>query len=502
MKQFDAVRLILTTTLSDREVAASVGISKTTVGRYRRLAQAKKLTWAKVSTLDPAGIHQLFNRAARGGKEKNTPDLAVLHDQLQGKSMTLQLLWEDYRRDDPDRALSYSHLAAKLKVYRARLPSVMRQHHRPGERAFVDYSGLRPHYLDPTTRQKVMVELFIGVLPASSLMFAVCSPSQKVPDFVGAHVAMLNYFGGVPEVLVPDNLKSAVVTAGKTPTLQKTYADFARHYGIAVLPARPYRPRDKASVEGSVKFAQQRILSRLRHQHFYSLDELNIEIAKLLEEANARPMVKDGISRRDRFEALERAALKPLPAQPYVYAEWVPVPKVPQDYHVCVDGHFYSVPHALIGQKLDARVTDTMVELTHQRRIVARHARSVLLGRHTTDPAHQPEAHRAHAERSPTGMLTWAKTAGPNVLRFVQHQLDRAQPFHGLPACDTVRGLAHTHGTLVVDRAARSALDLRSPTVTTLRRVLDNAAQATKAPAAPRSSNARGPRGYLEATPC
>jgi transposase len=501
MKQFDAVRLILTTTLSDREVAASVGMSKTTIGRYRRLAQAKQLTWSKVSALDPAAIHQLFNLPARGGKVKHAPDLAVLHEQLQGKSMTLQVLWEDYRREDPEQTLSYSHLAAKLKAYRGKLPSVMRQHHRPGERAFVDYSGLRPHYIDPKTHEKVPVELFIGVLPASSLMFAMCSPSQKVPDFVRAHVAMLDYFGGVPEVLVPDNLKSAVITAGKTPIIQRTYADFARHYGIAVLPARPYRPRDKASVEAGVKFAQQRILSRLRHQHFYSLDELNLEIAKLLEEANARPMVKDGISRRDRFEALERAALKPLPAQPYVYAEWLPIPKVPQDYHVCVDGHFYSVPHELIGTKLDARVTDTSVELTHQRRRVAWHARSSVMGRHTTDPAHQPEAHRAHAERSPSGMLAWAKSAGPNVLRFVQHQLDRPQPFHGLPACDTVRGLAHTHGTLVVDRAARSALDLRSPTVTALRRLLDNANQG-KAKSPPRNSNARGPRGYLEAAPC
>lgn len=416
--------------------------------------------------------------------------------------MTLQLLWEDYRRENPHHTLSYSHLAAKLQRHRETLPTVMRQHHKPGERAFVDYSGLRPHYIDPTTHQKVHVELFVGVLGASSLMFAMCTPSQKVPDFIRAHVAMLDYFGGAPEVIVPDNLKSAVTTAARTPTIQRTYADFARHYGVVVLPARPYRPRDKGSVEAGVKYAQQRILSRLRHQHFYSIDELNVEIAKLLEEANDRPMVKDGMSRRARFEALERAALKPLPPSPYLYAEWVTVPKVPKDYHVAVDGHFYSVPHDLIGKRLDARVTDQTLDIFLDRRRVAHHVRSSVLGTHTTTPTHQPEAHRAQAERSPEGLLAWAKSAGPRLLRFVKHQFDRPQPFLGLTACDTLRTLAHTHGTSALDEAARRSLDLHSPKITTLKRLLDNTAATTKKPAAPRNSNARGARYHAEVVQC
>lgn len=503
MKQFDAVRLILTTSLTDRQIGASAGISKTTVGRYRNIAKAKRLSWETVSTLDPEGLHQLFNRPANGGKSKRAPDLALLHEQLQPKGMTLQLLWEDYRREDPHNTLSYSHLAAQLNRYRATLPSVMRQHHKPGERLFVDYSGLRPHYIDPKTREKVHVELFVGVLGASSLMFATCTPSQKVPDFIRAHVAMLDYFGGVPEVIVPDNLKSAVVTAGRTPTIQRTYADLARHYGMAVLPARPYRPRDKGSVEAGVKFAQQRILSRLRHQHFYSLEELNAEIAKLLDEANDRPMVKDGVSRRARFETLERAALKPLPLHPYVYAEWVTIPTVPRDYHVAVVGHFYSVPHGLIGKRLDARVTEKHVDIMHGRQCVAHHVRSAVMGGHTTLASHQPEAHRAQGERSPEGMLAWAKEAGPHVLRFAKHQLDRPQPFLGLPACDTLRSLARAHGTAALDEAARRSLDLRSPKITTLKRLLDNTASAAKKqPATPRNSNARGARYHAEVVQC
>ncbi|NYE30956.1 transposase [Rhodanobacter sp. K2T2] len=502
MKQFDAVRLILTTTLTDRDIGLAAGMSKTTVGRYRRIAMIKKLSWEKVGALDPDAVHRLFNRPAQGGKPKRSPDLSVLHEQLQNKGMTLQLLWEDYRREDPHNTLSYSHLAAKLQRHRETLPTVMRQHHTPGERVFVDYSGLRPHYIDPATQQKVPVELFVAVLGASSLMFATCTPSQKVPDFIRAHVAMLDYFGGVPEVIVPDNLKSAVTLASRIPTIQRTYADLARHYGVAILPARPYKPRDKGSVEAGVKYAQQRILARLRHRHFYSIDELNAAISTLLEEANDRPMVKDGLSRRARFEALERSALKPLPPVPYVYAEWVAIPKVPKDYHVAVEGHFYSVPHDLIGQRLDARITDTTVEILRDRKRVAYHARSAVLGGHTTTSAHQPEAHRAQAQRSPEGMLAWAKSAGPQLLRFVKHQLDRPQPFLGMPACDALRTLAHAHGTEKLDEVAGRALDLHSPKITTLKRLLDNAVASVKKPPAPRNSNARGARYHAEVVQC
>ncbi|WP_369928513.1 IS21 family transposase [Xanthomonas sp. NCPPB 2632] len=502
MKKYDALRLILTTTLTDREIGASAGVSKTTVGRYRRLAEAKRLSWNTLAELGPDGIDRVVNRPRSGGKAKRIPDLSLLDDQLQTKGMTLQLIWEQMRTADPHTTPSYSHLAACLKRYRSTLPTVMRQRHVPGERVFVDYSGLRPFYIDRTTQEKVFVELFVGVLGASSLLFAMCTPSQKVPDFIRAHVAMLDYFGGVPMVVVPDNLKSAVVVAGRTPTIQRSYADLARHYGMAVLPARPYRPRDKASAEVGVKYAQQRILSRLHHQHFFSLDELNEEIGRLLEEANARPIVKDGVSRRARFEAIERLALKPLPAQPYAYADWIAVPKVLQDYHVAVEGHFYSVPHDLIGKRVDARVTDQTVEILCNRRKVAQHARSTAVGGHTTNIGHQPEAHRAQGERTPEGMLAWAKDAGPHVLRFVQHQVGGPQPFTGLPACERLRSLARTHGTAAVDQAARAAFEARSPTITTLKRLLDNAAVHAKQSHVRRSSYAQGPVFQSEEVTC
>jgi transposase len=483
MKQFDAVRLILTSPLSDREIGVSTGLSKTTVRRYRQLAAAKRVHWSDVSELSFDVFHGVFNPLPPTSRSKRLPDMEVLHQRLQTRGVNLQLLWEEYCLEDPASALSYSHLAAKFKHYRATLPSVMRQFHPPGERAFVDYSGVRPHYVDSKTREKIPVELFVGVLGASSLMFATCTHSQKVPDFLRSHVAMLNYFGGVPHMLVPDNLKSAVTKPGRVPVLQRSYEDLARHYGAAIVPTRPYHPKDKASVEVSVKVAQQRILSQLHHKTFYSLDEINAAIAVLLEKLNERPMRKDGMSRRQRFDLLERHALNPLPALPYEYAEWTAVPKVSADYHVCVDGHFYSVPHTLVGKKLEARVTEREVELLHGRRRVALHVRNTQRGQHTTLAAHRSPAHRAQGERTPENMLAWAKGAGANILRFVEHQLSQGHPAVGLPACEAVQSLAKTHGTLSVEAAARKSLTMRSPTITTLRRVISRDAKG--APLAP-----------------
>lgn len=503
MKQYDAVRLLLTTHLSDREIGLSAGLSKTTVGRYRNVIRTKRLTWEQVSPLDPAGVHALFNRRGNGGQRRRQPAWELVHEQMQRKGMTLQLLWEEYRREGPHDALCYSQFAARYRAYRGTLPTVMRQYHEPGERVFVDYSGLRPHYFDQATQQKVHAELFVGVLPASGLFFAFCSASQKIPDWIDAHVAMLNYFGGAPQAIVPDNLRSAITKPGRSPIIQRTYADLARHYNIAIVPARPNRPRDKAAVEQAVKFAQQRILVRLRHQTFYALDELNTAVAGLLNEANDRPMVKDNLSRRARFEAIERAKLSPLPAAPYVYAEWVTIPKVPRDYHVAIEGHFYSVPYGLVGERLEARVTRDAVEFYRQRTRVAAHRRSSAIGRHTTIAAHQPEAHRAQAERAPTALMAWAGEVGPFTARFIRRQFDAASPIKGTQAGDALRGLARKHGTAALERAARASLDLGSPNVSALQRLLANQQTAQRQPVVLRHANVRRASDYLQGgAPC
>ena len=529
-KQFEAVRLILTTERTNREICLITGLSKNTVLRYRRLSASRRVLWNDVAHLDVGQMHAFFNPTPPRSLSKRMPDLEYIHQRLANGKITLQLVWEDYCAEDPHTALCYSHVAALLQRYIERLPNVMRQHHKPGESADVDYSGKRAHFIDtqrrskdketladrnpsfmdPKTRQRINVELFVGVLPASSLMFAMATPTQSTPDFIRAHTAMLEYFGGRPEVLVSDNLKAAVIKPGKNLVLNSTYSDFGRHHGIDIIPTRTYRPKDKASVEASVKVIQHRVLMRLNSMTFYSIDEINAAITSLLEQANERPMRKDGLSRRQRFNEIERDTLRPLLPAAYEYAEYVAVASVPQDYHVCVQGHFYSVPNRLIGKKVEARITESHVEILCGRQRVAFHARSHVKGTPTTLPEHQTEAHRAWGERSPEHLLGWAKEAGPHVLRFVQHQLNRgSNPSLGLPACDSLKGLAKIHGTALIDEVARKTLAQPSPTITAFKRFLSNQTQATRnTPTAAQrpvrqNSNLRGTASYAkEAASC
>jgi len=475
MKQFNAVRLILTTAMSDREIALAAGVSKTTVGRYRRIAQAKRLLWTDLSELEISTLRQRFNRDPNGNKTRRVPDLATFQERIE-TGVPLQILWEDYRREDPHNTLSYSQLATRMRAHRKTKPSSMMLTHTPGHEAFVDYTGSKriplPTYTDAKTGETISVQLFVGVLPASSLIFAICSPSQQVTDFIRSHVDMLAYFGGAPLSVVCDNLKSAVTKPGRRPVLQRTYEEFSHHYAIAINPARIFSPKDKAMVEGAVKIVQNHIVVRLHERAHHSLDDLNADLANLLEDLNNRRMVMYGKSRRDRFEQLERTTLKPLPAEPFVYAKCTSILRVPKDYHVRVDHHAYSVPHALTGQRVDARITEDRVDIFQGTVRVASHVRSFERGGHTTDPDHLTSDHRAWHDRTPDAMLAWAKRAGPNVHAFIKKQLSKSHPVAALPACEELMALAEKHGTVVVDRAAGDAVDLNVLSVSTLRRMI------------------------------
>jgi transposase len=362
MKIHDTVRLMLTTFLSDREIGDAVGVSKTTVGRYRRLATAKHLVWSDLAHLTPSQLVRRFNRDPNGNKTRKVPDLAEIQQRLD-EGHTLQVLWEDYRREDPLNTFSYSQLAARMSRYRRTLPTAMRMSHEPGFKAYVDFAGFKrvplPTYLDPTTGKPVTVQLFVATLPASSLIFAKCVPSQKVPDFIQAHLDMLAYFGGAPLIIVCDNLKSAVVRAGRQAVLQANYKEFARHYRIAINPGRPFRPRDKATVETSVGIVQDHLVTRLHQRAHHSIEQLNASLLELLDELNQRPMVEYQKSRRERFETLERQSLQPLPTEPFVYASWLAITQVPKArvyFDCCEDEEgievviFYVGPHPPDGE--------------------------------------------------------------------------------------------------------------------------------------------------------
>jgi transposase len=390
----EGLRLKWACGLSDRKIAQSVRVSRPTVAEYVRRAQAAGLSWPLPDTLDDTALERrLFTTAAPTPIAKRpTPDWAIVHQELKRKGVTLLLLWQEYKASTPT-GLQYSQFCEAYRQWAGQLDLVMRQSHRAGETLFVDYAGQTMPVINALTGEIRPAAIFIAVLGASNYTYAEATWTQSLPDWIGSHVRTFAALGGVPQVVVPDNLKAAVSRAHRyEPTLTRTYAELAQHYGVAIVPARPARPRDTAKVEVGVQVVERWILARLRHHTFFSLPELNTAIADLLMALNQRPFKKLPGSRQSVFESLDRPALRPLPAQPYAYAEWK-LARVNIDYHVEVEGHYYSVPYSLVKQQLDVRRSAQVVELVHKGNRVASHQRSLLKGRHTTVDAHMPKTY-------------------------------------------------------------------------------------------------------------
>ncbi|HEY6729337.1 MAG TPA: IS21 family transposase [Polyangiaceae bacterium] len=446
---------------SHRKTARAIGISAGSVASAAIRAKALGLDWEAVEKLDD---EQLETRmyGPRGGKREGRPepDLPYLHLELRRPGVTLQLLHLEYLEQHADgyRYTAFCHRYAEW-VRKQRIS--MRQTHLAGDKMFVDYSGKKPHIVDPVTGEVIDVELFVAVLGASSCTFAEASYTQQLPDWIASNTRALAFFGGVPNAVVPDQLKSAVTLACKyEPGVQKTFDEWARHYETTILPARPRKPRDKAKVEVAVQVAQRWILARLRNQTFFSLAELNARIAELCAELNERQMRTYKASRRELFERLDRPALRPLPASSYEYAQWKRV-TLGVDYHVAFEGHFYSAPHELRGEELWLRATAATIEIFRHGRREAAHARSRAQGRHTTVTAHMPVAHQRHAEWTPERILGWAASVGVNTRQFAERLLsERSHPEHGYRSCLGVFRLSKKYGSERLDAACARALSV------------------------------------------
>lgn len=510
LKMCDAVRLTLTTHLSDRDIAAALSLSKTTVGRYRRIAFQAGYRWEELRHLSPDALRRRFNRSRRGLTASVLPDFAAIQSDLERDAcLTLRFVWEKYRAQrcgTGSPALSYSQFTHHFRRHAERTTFSMRQRHIAGDAAYLDFSGKRPFYTDPATGDHVSVELFVAVLGASGYTFATCVPTQRIADWTHANVAMLEFFGGVPQRLVPDNLKAAVLKAGPDPTLQKNYDDLARHYEVAIVPARPRKPKDKALVENAVKLLQRWLLPALRRETHFSLDALNARAAQLLAWFNDRPMrCHNNQSRRQRFDTTDKPVLRALPPAPYVYAEWTGPQKVPRDYHVPVHGHAYSVPHQLVGQAIEARVLRQTVEFYVNHALVATHTRSQERGDHTTLPEHQAPEHRAYAGRTVDALRSWAKRVGTSTERLVEAQFAQRVPALGLPTCQAFKRLAEQHGERAFESAAARAVFLGSLTLTAVKSVLRNGLHEDPRATAPAPHrHLRGPTYYANPrrTPC
>ena len=378
--------------VSAREIGRRLGVARSTVQDNLKRAAAAGLAWPLADDVTDDTLElRLFGRAGveTGQRRRIEPDWAALARELKRPGVTMMILWEEYREINQD-GYGYSRFCDLLRGFERRLSPVMRQHHIAGEKAFVDYSGKRIAIVDPLSGEIHEAEIFVGVLGASNLTYAEATWTQQLPDWTGAHVRMFRFFGGVPKLLVPDNLKSGVNKASfYDPEINRTYGAMAAHYSVGILPARPGKPRDKAKVEAGVRFAQTYILGRLRAQTFFSLAECNEAIKLVMQRMNERTMRHLGLSRRELFEKVERAALNGLPAEDWEFAEWRRA-RVSLDYHIEVHDFLYSVPHALIRAEVEVRVTARTVEAFHRGQRIAAHQRRYMGRKHGTDPDHMP----------------------------------------------------------------------------------------------------------------
>ncbi len=502
----EVLRLALGEELSRRQVSAASGVPLTTVNDYLRRAASAGLKWPLPGDVDDAALDRmLYSQPARPpAAQRPLPDWDRVHKELRRKNVTLQLLWLEYRETHRD-GYGYSQFANLYRQWRGRVDVTMRQAHRAGEKLFVDFPGdTIPVYDQRTGEVSLRAELFVAVLGASSWLYAEAFLSQELLYWVTAHVHCFEAMAGCPAIVVCDNLRSAVTRPHRyEPDVNATFAEMAAHYGVAIIPARAYKPRDKAKAESGVLIAERWIIARLRDRRFYSLGEANAAIRQCTAEINARPFQKLDGSRQSLFEQLDRPALRPLPATRYEFAIWRKA-TVNIDYHIAADRHYYSVPYRLARQQADVRLSAATVEIFHRSARVASHPRSQVRHGYSTDPAHMPESHRRHAEWTPQRITGWAARTGPSAAALVTRIVEsRPHPEQGYRAALGIIRLAGRYGDDRAEAACARALALRAYSYRSvesiLRTGLDRQPLPGDKPAIPphpAHANVRGPGYY------
>jgi transposase len=464
--------------LSHETIARALGIAKGSVANYVAAAQAAGVSAALARELDDAALLERLHPQRYVRRGYAVPQFAHVHWELRRKGVTLQLLWEEYREGCGPGMLAYSRtrFCELYGAFAATLRRSMRQEHKAGEKLFVDYAGQTVRVIDAATGEIWGASVFVAVWGASNYTFACATATQQQADWIAAHVAAFEYFGGSPVLLVPDNARALITKPDRyEPETHRAYEAMAEHYGCAVLPARPRKPRDKASVEAGVLLVSRWILARLRDRRFFSLAEVNAAIAPLLDILNDKPFQKLQGSRRSWFDLLERPVIRALPEAAYEYAQFKRAKVSRIDYHIEFGRHFYSVPHALVGQKVDLRVTASCVEVLFRNRRVASHARSNVAGGYTTVADHMPASHRAHREWTPRRLIDWAASIGGATRSVVVHILEsKPHPEQGYRACLGMLNLAKTYSPVRLEAASARAVLIRSFSAKSVRSILQS----------------------------
>jgi transposase len=499
----EVLRLHYEHKLSNTQIAVSCNISRESVRKYLQRSSQAQLPWPLPEGLDDEQLeNQLFPRGPIKPQGTSFPEWEVIYQQLKKKGVTLLLLWEEHRVVHPNSA-SYSRFCEHYRTFVKTLHPVMRQYHKAGEKLFVDFSGLTIEWINPTTGEILNAEIFVAVLGASNYTYIEALNSQSLPDWIGAHVRAFAFLGGVPDIVVPDNLKSGVTKAHHyDPDINLTYQDMACHYHVAIVPTRVRAPKDKAKVEVGVQGIERRILAPLRHHTFLSIKDINAAIAPLLKEYNERPFQKMEGSRLSQFMAIDKPALKPLPIQPYEYAHWQQATVAP-DYHVAVEKHFYSVPHGYLKKVVQVRMTTHNVECFYKNKRIAIHPR-LTTGGHTTLKEHMPKAHQAYAEWTPERLIKWAEKIGENTAQLIERVIaSRPLPQQAFRACLGILRLGKSYGNDRLEKASIRALHIGALRYQQIESILKNGLDSQPLPAEietpflpPAHENVRGAEYY------
>ena len=471
----ETLRLHLCANLSFSDVGRTLKISKSAAAKYASLARAAGVDWPVAQNLSDEELEaRLYKPALARSSHQLLPDFAAVHQELKRAGVTLQLLWEEYAQDNA-LAYKYTSFCVKYRAWALGLKRSMRQIHIAGEKLFVDYAGQTVALIDATTGEITKAQIFVATFGASNYTYACATARQTTADWLSAQVQALEFFGGVPRLIVPDQARALIKNPDTyDPQPNRLYDEFAAHYGCALLAARPAHPRDKPKVENAVLVVERWILARLRNRRFFSLAELNKAVAALLVDLNQRAFKKLPGNRRSAFELLDAPALRPLPAKRFELFRWKSA-KVNIDYHVEFDGHYYSVPHALVRTTVELRVTATLVECFSFNQRVACHPLSLLRGKHTTTPEHMPASHRAHLEWTPQKLIDWGLRIGVSTAAIVTWQLEhRPHPEQGYRACLGMQRLARQFTPARLEAACTRAMAIRSPNLRSVTNILKN----------------------------
>jgi transposase len=473
-KTREIIRLAFDTKLSGNQIAASLNISRGYVHNCIRRAGQAGLVWPLPNELDDDSLESLLFKAPRPGigNTDREPDWEHIHKELRRKGVNLSLLWQEYC-ESTQRPFSYSQFCKHYRKWLGKINLVMRQDHRAGEKLFVDYAGHTMPVKDPETGEVRFAQIFVSTLGASNYTFAEATWTQESNNWIGSHVRAFEFYGGVPEILVPDNLKVGITKFHRwDPDINPNYHRLAQHYGTSIVPTRPVHPKDKAKVEKSVQFSETWILAALRNRDFFSLAELNAAIKLLVTDLNNRPFKKLSGTRREWFEQIDKPALKTLPDARYEDEDWRKQ-KVDKDYHVEHFEHFYSVPYTLVGEYVFMRITADTIEIFHKNKRIASHKLDPRKREKTTLSAHMSPAHKAHASWTPDRVTRWSQKIGPATAAVVKKILDSCKyPQNGVaPACGILT-LEKDFGATRLESACKRAISIGSWSVTSIRSTL------------------------------